>query len=276
MRVSLAWIGIILLTTVLVLFAVQAYMIYKEQAESEDENEGFQDAEANTNDIQLTSCPAETTSYINNNGMSLCCKTGLVNGTCPAGQLACTLSEGSASIPTCSTYASAVLDEKGKERCPASRPHYYENGLLRGCTAGRRKPDGTGPMNSADPQCVLYSLEADDQSKLDSCTNQRLLEKTVCFQGSSVKTTPQLFMTGAGIAIVSCSYTDPTTHMPGSCFSDESLYRFTDYIVAKGWWPKSYDWRSNWRGRTQWCSKNKKVYIDKTMSLADVEKDPIA
>ncbi len=276
MRVSLAWIGIVLLTTVLVLFAVQAYMLYTEQAESANENEGFQDAAYESNDIQLTACPAETTSYVNNNGMSLCCKTALVNGSCPSGQLACTLSEGSSSIPTCSAYLAAVLEEKGKERCPASRPHYYENGRVRGCTAGRRTPDGTGPMKSTDSQCTLYSLEADDISKLDSCTNQRLLENTVCFQGSTVKATPQLVMSGAGIPLVNCSYSDPVTHMPGSCFSDESLYRFVDVVIANGWWPKSYDWRANWRGRSQWCSKNKKVYIDKTMSLADVEKDPIA
>jgi hypothetical protein len=300
MRVSLAWIGILLLTTVLVFFSVNAYLIYTEtRAEdlegrhasehategrhasehategrhaSEHATEGFQGTPDNS-DIRLTACPAESVSYVDNNGMSLCCKTSLVNGTCPSGQLACTLSEGSSSIPTCSAYLAAVLEEKGKERCPPSLPRYYEKGLVRGCTAGKRLPNGTGPATSTDPQCILYSLETDDQSKVDSCTNQRLLETTVCFQGAKMGEQKSIQPTGIP-ALISCSFTDPATRMPRMCYSDESLYRFANYIVSKGWWTK--EWRQSWRGKLNWCSKLKKVYIDRTVSLADIENDPIA
>ena len=266
MRVSLAWIGIILVTLVLVGFASQAYLLYTE-SKDESNTEGFSDL-----DIALTSCPAETVSYVDMNGMSLCCKTPLVNGTCPSGQLACTLSGGS-SIPTCSAYLAAMLEEKGKERCPPSRPNYYENGLVRGCTAGLRNAGGTAPRNPADPTCVLYTHEDDDLAKLDSCTNLRLLEKTKCFDG--IKATPTLQQTGAGIALVNCSYTDPSTHMPASCFSDESMYRFSTYLVSKGWWPK--DWKPLWSpySKVQWCSKHRKVYIDKSMKIEDLARDPI-
>lgn len=276
MRVSLAWIGIVLLTTVLVLFAVQAYMLYVEEPTKPEDDEGFQDARPESNDIHLTACPAETTSYIDNNGMNLCCKTALVNGTCPGGQLACTLSEGSAAIPTCSAYVAAVLDEKGKERCPGSRPRYYENGLIRGCTAGRRTPDGKGPATSTDPQCMLYSSEKDDLSKLDSCTNQRLLEKTVCFPGYNVGAVTALSSFGDVPAVVSCSYKDPTTHMPRMCYSDESIYRYMADLVKRGW--ASKDWRSQWGpdSKAYFSSKHKKVYLDKTKTIADLATDPIA
>lgn len=271
MRVQLAWIGIILVTTVLLLFGVQAYLIYTTETQIE-ESEGFQSGP--DSDIRLTACPAESVPYVDNNGMSLCCKTALVNGTCPSGQLACTLSEGSASIPTCSAYLAAVLEEKGKERCPPSRPRYYEKGLVRGCTAGNRLPDGTGPANRTDPQCVLYSRETDDQSKVDSCTNQRMLEKTTCFDGVSAQTALQ--PTGDLPALITCSYKDSATHMPRMCYSDESLYRYMAGLVTKGWTSK--DWRSQWspESKTYWCSKHKKVYIDKTKNVADLASDPIA
>ena len=271
MRVRLAWIGIIVITCVLLFLGVQVYTLWNEPPPPP--SEGFTVAEL-IGDIQIKACPAKTNQFTDTGGNVLCCKADLVGNVCPSGQLACTLSE-STTIPTCSAYVESILDVKGADLCPPTLPNYYENGPTRGCTAGKRTTDGSAPANSADKQCTLYANEKDEQSKLDSCTNLRMLEKTKCFT-TNVNESKTLVGWSDLPALVSCSYKDTSSHMPRSCYSDESLYRYMENIVSRGWATK--EWRSTWNpyAKTYWSSKHQKVYIDKTKSVEDLANDPIA
>ena len=125
MRVRLAWIGIIVITCVLLFLGVQVYTLWNEPPPPPS-SEGFTVAEL-VGDIQIKACPAKTNQFTDTGGNVLCCKTALVGNVCPSGQLACTLSE-STTIPTCSAYVESILDVKGADLCPPTLPNYYENG----------------------------------------------------------------------------------------------------------------------------------------------------
>ena len=273
MRVSLSAIGLFLFTFAFLFLGFYGYTLYQDMV-IEEETEGFVNPQ--TSDIRLSACPREMTYLVDGTGTSLCCKTALVGGKCPSGQTACTLSESKGGKPTCSEYFAAVLEEKGKNRCPPSRPKYYEDGLKKGCTAGPRTPLGTAPASASDPQCVLYPIETEDQSKADSCTNLRLLEGTKCFSRPMGEVATLQVLSPVIPALISCSYKDKTTHMPRTCYSDESLYRFMAALVTKGWAQK--DWRpaTSPYEKVQWCSKHQKVYIDKTKTIETLKNDPIA
>ena len=275
MRVSLNVVGLLLFITAFLFLGVYGYSLYTDAVytESVTTDEGFANA---IGDIRLSSCPREMTQFVDDTGSTLCCKSALIGGKCPSGQTACTLSESKGSMPTCSQYFTAVLEEKGKTRCPPSRPNYYEDGLTKGCTAGPRTANGTAPLRATDPKCLLYPIEIEDQSKADSCTNQRLLEGTKCFSRALGETVSLQTFNAELPALITCSYKDPATHMPRTCYSDESLYRFLAALVTKGWAQK--DWRSHTGPyeKVQWCSKHQKVYIDKTKKIEDLNSDPIA
>jgi hypothetical protein len=122
-------------------------------------------------------CPANTVTYVEKvSGARLCCDGTIVNGSCN-GRVACSLAGKSlgtsGQYPSCSDYMAAYLEQKGAGRCPPGLPRYFENGKtgVRGCCAGARKPDGSGPLDANDRRCRLYPTEVEERTREDSCYN---------------------------------------------------------------------------------------------------------
>jgi hypothetical protein len=269
MEVSVVWLGVVLVIVTLLFLLTQAKGVYDAfQDYEEDVKEGF--LSSTRDDIRLTSCPADYKQFINNDGQILCCDGEANAGKC-SGKTICSLSEGAGGIPTCSAYYTAYLDEKGRNKCPPSMPNYFESkdGKLRGCTGARRKPDGSGPLEAKMKFCKLYTSQRDDQSKLDSCTNQEMLEKSIAFPGKGLLPKYNLISWGKDLpAVVQVSlYTQGT---PVTCYTDNSLYRFYDNEYKSSSWKNSFN---NWSvdGKLNFCSIIQKYKIDKTVRFEDLQ-----
>ena len=275
MEVSVVWLGVALVIVTLLFLLTQAKGVYDAfQDYGEDVKEGF--LSSTQDDIRLTSCPADYKQFINNDGQILCCDGEANAGKC-SGKTVCSLSEGAGGIPTCSTYYTAFLDEKGRNKCPPSMPNYFESkdGKVRGCTSGKRKPDGSGPLESKTKFCKLYTSQREDEGKADSCTNIMMLDKTICFPGTSVKTDKTLSEVLGGFlpARVQCSFGDPSLKTAGTCETDQSMDRFMNSIYTllgiRGSWKDGF-MRWDPLDKINLCSLTQKYKIDKTISFQDL------
>ena len=145
MKVSVLWLGLFLVTIVLVWATVQGYFLHESFKGSQDSKvaEGFS---GTSEDIRVSGCPSSTTTFINSKGHTICCDGPILDGKC-SGREVCSLSQG-ANLPTCSEYKTAWLDEKGAKKCPRALPNYFENpNGVGGCTSGPRNQDGSAPEN---------------------------------------------------------------------------------------------------------------------------------
>jgi hypothetical protein len=271
MKVSLTWPILVLLIAFTLYFFWKGCMIYRTP------DEPFAPGIYTTNDISLRTCPPSTTSYVNSQGVTVCCN-GTVMGSKCKGTEACSLSGASGSMPTCSEYYGSYLAQKGSLRCPSSMPNYYENtfGTLRGCTAGKRTPDGSAPATSA-ANCTLYQNEMDEMYKIDSCTNQLLLENTNC-PGNAISKT---LIPTSNRPYVYCSYNDNSSGIPQLSGCNENTTFLTyiqSYAESVGlnrdtWIQNSENWDP--LRKLAYCSLYEKYAIEKSITIDDVKKMPI-
>ena len=271
-NISVTSIGVFLVLGAIIILTLRGVSVFKILTEhvSGNVNEGFQDAREDA-DLILTTCPAESISFVDNGGRTVCCDGEVHAGKCK-GSITCSLSEGMRNTPTCGQWLGAYLAEKGKNRCPPSMPNYFEKDGVGGCTAGARNLKGTGALGES---CKLYKTQDEDNIKVDSCTNQKLLEETQCFT-NGVMATKSLFQHNDGFHFVQCNYTDPVTKAPITCVNDKSLlnsmkFYFKDYPEEFSKWKRD---ANAWpiQSKMQLCSIVQKLNIDRTIQLSEVEK----
>jgi hypothetical protein len=134
--------------------------------------------------------------------------------------------------------------------------------------------DGTG----AGPNtkfCNLYKTETDDLIKTNSCTNQKLFDKTQCFSRNIDGVTKQFVNWGEIPPPIYCSAIDKGSLVPLSCIDDNSFVRAVDYWVKKyapqysNWKEQSIAWGPQWK--LNFCSVVQKVNLDKTMKFGELE-----
>jgi len=216
-NISVTSIGVFLVLGAIIILTLRGVSVFKILTNHVSENvtEAFQDAKEDT-DLILTTCPAESISFVDNGGRTLCCDGEVHAGVCK-GSTICSLSEGVGNTPTCGEWLGAYLAEKGKNRCPPSMPKYFEKDGVGGCTAGVRNSDGTSAIGKS---CNLYKTQKEDNMQMDSCTNQKMLEETQCFT-NGMNSTKALHGLG-GSYCVDCKYTDPVTQAPISSIHDKS------------------------------------------------------
>lgn len=255
------WIGILVLGVVVLILFTKSKEVY-DAFTNFNLNEGF--VSTQINDIELKTCPADYKQFIDNDGKLMCCDGEASQGKCK--RVICSLSEGG-SVPTCSSWYTAYLEEKGRDRCPLSMPNYYESKdkQLKGCTSGRRKVDGTAPIGSG-IFCKLYTSERDEISKRDSCTNQKILETAQCFSGTT-PVTKSIVEQGTLPALITCSFKDTT----GNSLVTYSKDSFDRHHTAKS----GSSWKQNFKSwdplsKTSASHIAEKYYIDKTLSLFDL------
>lgn len=267
MKVSVAWIAVGMIVGIILFFTREGFSIYEQFKNTE----GFQTQDEQENlDIHITSCPADTVSYVDGGGRTVCCDGTVADGKC-SGAKVCSLSEPISGLPTCSIWLDAYLENKGAQRCPTTMPHYFENKAANtsGCTGGDRNTKGTAPLSAK--FCNLYVSEEDSLLKIDSCENQKMLENAKCL---SVQTTKSLSDRGDIPPLISCIGMDNSL-TPLNCIDDASAARTYDYTTKKynpslaNWREQSVGWGALWK--ISFCSAVQKVKIDKTLSLSDLE-----
>lgn len=277
MEVSVVWLGLAIIGITLLFLFTQAkgvYDTFQNYGSSSANKEGF--VGGNTSDIRLIGCPADYKQFVNNDGQILCCDGTPNSGKC-SGRTICSLSEGAGRLPTCSAWYTAYLDEKGRNKCPPSMPSYFESkdGKTKGCTAGARKQDGTGPLEGSAKFCRMYTSQREEEGKANSCSNVLLLDKTVCFPGTSVKTDKSLTEVLGGFlpARIQCSFGDPSLKTAGTCETDKSLDRFMSGVYTllgiRGSWKESF-MRWDPLDKINLCSITQKYKIDKTIGFSDL------
>lgn len=180
MKISIGWIAIFLLLSLSVAVTVLPFRGSFATIKQKVLEEGFVSVQAaQTSDLDIRACPLNTQMYTDRTtGYTLCCDQALVNGVCSV-KAVCAVTKNPQGYPTCTSYMHAYLEQKGKDRCFSAMPNYYENPKtgIRGCCAGPRKKDGTGPANptteASGQQCRIYSTAAEEQQRGDSCTNTK-------------------------------------------------------------------------------------------------------
>jgi len=272
MKVSLSWLGVFLISCVIIYFLVDAFHVYEAFTEKVPKlpivREGFvntANSSNSANEFTLTSCPAESEEFIHHRtGKTLCCNAkGLMNGKCSTKPI-CSLSEASEGIPTCSEWYLAYLEQKGANRCPPSMPFYFEKDGVRGCSSSTTK-------GATAKKCTLYNTLKEEQRNENSCTNVKLLETEQCTSPLMAGTTKKLFTFPGGDypAYVLCSLPIPGG-LPGQCVTDNSLKKVYDiYGPSIGW----KDWRQSigeWN-KLSFCSIYKQIAVDKTKGFADLK-----
>jgi len=121
-------------------------------------------------------CPAGSVSYITRNGDTQCCNGDVVDGWCSGNDI-CTLSPRSNNnLPTCGDYLASNLKQAGINLCPTTIPNYFASldGSVRGCSVSQPLPNGIGPSDPNQLQCILYPTDNLDKVRLDSCYNYGL------------------------------------------------------------------------------------------------------
>lgn len=268
MRLSLSWIVLVIFVLLFLLLGVQGKKVYEAFTEKDKKEEGFTSSQVD--DIILTSCPAGTKGYVDDLGNTVCCQGEIENGKCK-GREVCSITTNQSKYPTCGRYWAAVLEERGRDRCPVVMPNYYENMKtgVKGCAQGRRTADGSAPLPGV-KFCRLYNSKQEDEQRTDSCFNQNLLEKTVCFPtNTNIQVRKQLTIKpGGDTAIVQCVYTNQGRS--GTCVPNDQLNRYYKELVRKGRASSRYATDLEPYDKMEACNEQKKVAIDKTMRIEDL------
>jgi len=137
-------------------------------------DEGFENP--SSRNYYLSSCPPGYKTFYGSDGSTQCCNGEIIANQC-IGDLKCTLGKGTVDMPNCVQAMIKEYTEKGQEMCPPTMPNYFENGAekKKGCTKGDWNDTLTGPQTASQPTCIIYDMQADNELKVDSCLNLKIL-----------------------------------------------------------------------------------------------------
>jgi hypothetical protein len=265
---------------ILILIAAGVYMYIVSSIKPKEIQEGFAETPSNADDsdVQISSCPYGSTPIQNRKGDTDCCDGDIVDFKCKK-NLICTLSPAHDGIPSCVDYLKKYLRNKAIAECPTKFPRYWENKKTntRGCVAGKRLADGTGPKDTPtfDNSCKLFNTESEAKNTYGSCYNARYNELMNCPQRpgfGSQRGYHGAWWQGGIDKIPNLHFCRPATEMRtiDFCYDDATL---------KLWWDASWPGWRNWIAQNSWwkpyiCSVYKQLFIDKTITrdqLKDVQ-----
>jgi hypothetical protein len=290
MRVSLTWIGVLLIAIFLGFVALYGYNEFSgDEAEgfsswftsyfslSHDyrRGEGFQNSVPLEDDIQqVDTCPAKSNRYVDSTGQVMCCDGEVQNNQC-RGKTICSLSEGTSLTPKCGVWFSAYLNEKGRGRCPPSMPNYFESldGSKKGCCSGRRNKSGSGPLDNSQKKCTLYANQVDDERKTDSCTVQQMLENAKCFSKDYPNQSKFIQVPSwnpKSPAYVVCTAQNGMSQV--YCGENKSWNNLIDRQIERGELNRNWRDTANIWEKVHFCSNAEKVHLLKTMNINDLAK----
>lgn len=245
----------VLLTLIVILLLV---LHYKDKKIIESITEQFEDN-------GLDSCPPGYNTYYLDNGNIGCCDGDIIANRC-SGESQCILTgNGTAEMPNCINYLRQLYAQKSKEFCPSSMSNYFENRSkkIKGCTSDSLNYSLSEPIYAQSPKCIIYPTQEQNINSIDSCYNQKELDKFSCFGMNCNK---YITNTGSNIPpLITISFSDSNgilrvAHTKGS------MERYLDRV------------NPNWRERGTNLDKNisvaevaKKFYIDRTISQSELQ-----
>lgn len=210
----------------------------------------------------LSSCPTGFNSYYDNNGNIMCCNGEVVANRCIS-DMKCSLTSAN-NQDSCVKIIMDIYNEQAKELCPLdSMSSYYEKGDEKGCTNGPLNSKLDGPANDSQPKCKIYKTYTENITSIDSCLNQKRLEKTQCFGNNCSK---NLVNAGSGLPVlIGISFTD-NNGLPHMAFTKES-FEDTLNVVNPNWRESGIDLTKN----LSIAEVAKAYYIDRTMQQGDIQ-----
>jgi hypothetical protein len=172
--------------------------------------------------------------------------------------------QGTENMPNCIDYIMKYYNKQSIDFCSPSMSSYFENNAekKKGCTRGELNETLTGPRTSTQPKCIIYANEEDNQYLIDSCLNQKELEEYQCFGSNCSK---KLIQFGQKTPLLlSINFSD-SNDMPHTAYSKKSIIRYLNAVRPE--WSK----RMNIDKMIENAEVAKKLYIDKTISRADLQ-----
>ena len=252
------------LTFLIILIVVLCAILYMVLPWKEDTMEEDNDVEGFATHY-LQSCPAGFKSSYNANGDVVCCDGEVMANKC-LGDKQCILNgKGAEETPNCVDLLKREYAEKSATWCPPSLPNYFEDRVkkTKGCTSGQLNATMSGPSNTNQPHCMIYSDLTKNRVAKDSCYNKKLLEDTPCFGKNCTKELIQPVNTAPPLVAIG--------------FSDSMGIHRMAYTrdSAKNYWDAV---NPQWKHQGMNLDKNimiaevaKAYYIDKTMSKDQVD-----
>ena len=172
----------------------------------------------------LLRCPAGSVAFTNKKGDMDCCSTTLIDGTCPS--TLCTLSPVHDNLRSCAEILKERLEKRSENYCPASKPFYFENTTLSGCSSVKANQDGTLDTSvSKSDICQVFEKEVDNYTKKESCILQKLKESFKC-PFPSETTSIAILQSEDKPGIIWC--TSVTAEGIKQCGEDKTLLNYLD------------------------------------------------
>jgi hypothetical protein len=269
------------LVPIVILIGILTVIYYYTLPKQTTQKEGFTTetpSNADDSDIQISMCPQGSTPLQTKNGDTDCCDGEIVDFKCRK-NLICTLSPSHDGIPSCVDFMKKSLREKAIANCPTKFPRYWENPKTntKGCVAGKRLPDGTGPKDSPtfENSCKIQATEQENKNTYGSCYNAKYNENLVCPQRAglgSERGYHGAWWAGSVDKVPNLHFCRPVNEMRtyDLCYDDTTLKAWWDALWP-GWrgWLKQNPW---WKANI--CSIYKQLRIDKTITdaqLKDIE-----
>lgn len=248
--------------------------------------EGFAETpgSADDSDIQISMCPQNSTPIQTGKGDTDCCDGEIVDFKCKK-NLICTLSPAHDGIPSCVDFLKKSLRDKAIKECPTKFPRYWENKTMntKGCVAGKRLPDGTGPNDTPtfENSCKGFNSEVDGKNTYGSCYNAKYNEQMVCPERKGLTQTQGsqrgyhgAWWSGSEDKVPNLHFCRPVNELLtyDLCYDDNTLRQWWDAL-----WPSWRTWISqNPWGKAYFCSVYKQLRIDKTITDAQLKDIQIA
>ena len=213
----------------------------------------------------LQSCPSGLSSFYNTDGDMICCDGEIIARKC-AGNRQCILNgNGTNGLPNCVDLLKEEYNNKANNSCPASMPSYFEDNAkkTKGCTNGTLNQTMTGPKSSSQPTCIMYSDLNSNLQSIDSCHNQKSMDKAPCFGKTCSKRLIQPNKKAPPLVAVEFSDDMGITHI---AYTRESFMNYLT-VTQPTWKEKGIDLQKN----IMVAEVAKAVYIDKTMTPAQIQ-----
>jgi hypothetical protein len=251
---------ILVICIIVLLFVIYYYDIYNDVTE-----EGF-----NGTNYYLSSCPSGFKMDYDNNGNTICYVDEGLNVSLNLlkykkdGKQCILNGQGTENMPNCVDYIMKYYQTQSIKFCSQSMASYFENNAekKKGCTRGELNETLTGPRFPTQPKCIIYANDNDNQYSVDSCLNQKELEEYPCFGNNCTKKLIQFGKKSP--LLLSVNFSD-NRGMPHTAYSKKSIVRYLNAV-----WP-AWSKHFNIDKIPENAEVAKKLYIDRTISRADLE-----
>jgi hypothetical protein len=217
--------------------------------------------------------PMKSTTIYKKNGKKSCCYASVNGEKCmEPEQNECILGNAQGAIPECNTYVNS-FKTANISMCPKSMPNIFFTNSAIGCTDGPLNQTETGPLHESSKKCILPVTRDSNgkfvpdmthmQSSPDNCLYELEREELECIGNGCdrfVRTIPN----GKGV-LVGMDFTT-NDGMRHTCYSSSSYRKM---LEASGMTSTAIN--TIIQTHPSICSVSKKLYVDKSMSPADVK-----